>query len=192
MYKYISKAWNRPDDSYVRDLLRIRIPQWREGQSVVKVDAPLRIDRARTLGYKAKQGIIVVRAKVRRGGRRKARTNAARKPSKMGVNKYTPKKSIQWIAEERVKRKYPNLEVLNSYWIGEDGKYKYFEVILVDPVHPQIKKDKDLSWITQKQHKGRVYRGLTSAGKSSRGLRNKGKGAEKIRPSINANKGRGK
>ncbi|MEE8402473.1 MAG: 50S ribosomal protein L15e, partial [Candidatus Hydrothermarchaeaceae archaeon] len=118
MYKYISKAWNRPDDSYVRDLLRIRIPQWREGQSVVKVDAPLRIDRARTLGYKAKQGIIVVRAKVRRGGRRKARTNAARKPSKMGVNKYTPKKSIQWIAEERVKRKYPNMEVLNSYWIG--------------------------------------------------------------------------
>ncbi len=192
MYKYISKAWNRPDDSYVRDLLRIRIPQWRDGQSVVKVDAPLRIDRARTLGYKAKQGIIVVRAKVRRGGRRKARTNAARKPSKMGVNKYTPKKSIQWIAEERVKRKYPNLEVLNSYWIGEDGKYKYFEVILVDPTHPQIKKDKDLSWITQKQHKGRVYRGLTSAGKSSRGLRNKGKGAEKIRPSINANKGRGK
>ncbi len=192
MYKYISKAWNRPDDSYVRDLLRIRIPQWREGQSVVKVDAPLRIDRARTLGYKAKQGIIVVRAKVRRGGRRKARTNAARKPSKMGVNKYTPKKSIQWIAEERVKRKYPNMEVLNSYWIGEDGKYKYFEVILVDPIHPQIKNDKDLSWITQKQHKGRVYRGLTSAGKSSRGLRNKGKGAEKIRPSINANKGRGK
>jgi len=192
MYKYISKAWDRPKESYVHDLARMRIPQWRRGQSVVRVETPLRIDRARNLGYKAKQGIIVVRVKVRRGGRRKERINAGRKPSKTGVKKYTPKKSIEWIAEERVQRKYPNLEVLNSYWIGEDGKYKYFEVILVDPAHPGIKRDTDLSWITQKQHKGRVFRGLTSAGKRSRGLRNKGKGAEKIRPSISANKGRGK
>lgn len=192
MYKYISEAWNRPKDSYVRDLSRIRIPQWRAGNSVVKVDAPLRIDRARALGYKAKQGIIVVRAKVRRGGRRMERINAARKPGKIGLKKYTPKKSIKWIAEERVQRKYPNMEVLNSYWVGEDGRYKYFEVILVDPDHPGIKSDKDLSWITQKQHTGRVHRGLTSAGKRSRGLRNKGKGAEKIRPSIRANKGIGK
>jgi large subunit ribosomal protein L15e len=192
MYKYIGRAWNRPKESYVHDLSRMRIPQWRQGQSVVKVETPLRIDRARNLGYKAKQGIIVVRVKVRRGGRRKERITAARKPSKRGYKKYTPKKSIQWIAEERVQRKYPNLEVLNSYWIGEDGKYKYFEMILVDPAHPGIKSDKDLSWITQKQHKGRVFRGLTSAGKRSRGLRNKGKGAEKIRPSIRANKGQGK
>ena len=192
MYKHISRAWDRPKESYVHDLSRIRIPQWREGQSVVKVETPLRLDRARSLGYKAKQGITVVRARVRRGGRRKQVNTAARKPSKRGIKKYTPKKSIKWIAEERVQRKYPNLEVLNSYWIGEDGRYKYFEVILVDPVHPSIKRDKDLSWITKKQHKGRVFRGLTSAGKSSRGLRNKGKGAEKIRPSIRANKGLGK
>jgi large subunit ribosomal protein L15e len=192
MYKYIARAWNRPKESYVHDLSRMRIPQWRQGQSVMKVAAPLRIDRARSLGYKAKQGIIVVRVKVRRGGRRKERVTAARKPSKRGYKKYTPKKSIQWIAEERVQRKYPNLEVLNSYWIGEDGRYKYFEMILVDPAHPGIKRDKDLSWITQKQHKGRVFRGLTSAGKRSRGLRRKGKGAEKIRPSIRANKGQGK
>jgi large subunit ribosomal protein L15e len=192
MYKHISNAWDRPRDSYVHDLSKIRIPQWRAGQSVVKVDAPLRVDRARSLGYKAKQGIIVVRAKVRRGGRRMQINTAARKPSKRGIKKYTPKKSIQWIAEERVQRKYPNLEVLNSYWVGEDGRYKYFEVILVDPAHPSIKRDKDLSWITKKQHKGRVFRGLTSTGKRSRGLRNKGKGAEKIRPSIRANKGLGK
>ena len=134
----------------------------------------------------------MARAKVRRGGRRLSINTAARKPSKRGIKKITPKKSIKWIAEERVQRKYPNLEVLNSYWIGEDGRYKYFEVILVDPFHPSIKSDKDLSWITKKQHKSRVHRGLTSAGKSSRGLRNKGKGAEKIRPSIRANKGLGK
>lgn len=192
MYKHISKAWARPKDSYVGELSRIRVPLWRKDQSIVRVDGPLRIDRARNLGYKAKQGIIVARVKVRRGGRRKERLNVGRKPSKRGIKKYTPKKSIKWIAEERVQRKYPNLEVLNSYWIGEDGRYKYFEVILVDPDHPGIKKDKNLSWITNKQHKGRVFRGLTSAGKRSRGLRKKGKGAEKIRPSIRANKGLGK
>jgi len=110
----------------------------------------------------------------------------------MGVRKYTPKKSLQWIAEERVARKYPNLEVLNSYWVGETGKHKYFEVILVDPHHPQIKNDPRINWICEKQNKRRVFRGLTSAGKRSRGLLNKGKGAEKLRPSLSAHQNRGK
>lgn len=192
MYKSIAKAWNRPKASYVKELLRERLIEWRRGRSVVRLDHPTRLDRARALGFKAKPGIIVVRSRIRRGGRRKERVNAARKPKKMGVKKYTPKKSLRWIAEERAQRRYPNLEVLNSYWVGEDGRYKYYEVILVDPSHPSIKNDKNLKWIVEKQHKGRVFRGLTSAGKHSRGLRNKGKGAEKIRPSIRANKGRGK
>jgi large subunit ribosomal protein L15e len=192
MYSYIREAWKRPEDSYVGELLRSRIPSWRKGPTVVRVEKPLRLDRARTLGYKAKQGIVVVRVRIRRGGRKRPRPRGGRKPSKMGITKYTPKKSLQWIAEERAQRKFPNLEVLNSYWIGEDGQYKYYEVIFVDPNHPAIKKDKDLKWITEKQHRRRVFRGLTSAGKKSRGLRNKGKGAEKIRPSIRANKGRGK
>ena len=34
--------------------------------------------------------------------------------------------------------------------------------------------------------RGRVYRGLTSAGRKSRGLRGKGKGFEKMRPSRRA------
>jgi large subunit ribosomal protein L15e len=192
LYKSIAKAWNRPEASYVKQLLRERLIKWRRGRSVVRLEHPTRLDRARALGFKAKPGIIVVRSRIRRGGRRKERPNAARKPKKMGVKKYTPKKSLQWIAEERAQRRYPNLEVLNSYWVGEDGRYKYYEVILVDPHHPAVKSDKDLSWIVEKQHRGRVFRGLTSAGKHSRGLRNKGKGAEKIRPSIRAHKGRGK
>mgnify|MGYP000178633010 CR=1 FL=1 len=101
-------------------------------------------------------------------------------------------KSLQWLAEERAQRKYPNLEVLNSYWIGKDGRYEYYEVIFLDPSHPSIKKDGDLGWIASGRHRGRVFRGLTGAGKTSRGLRNKGEGAEKVRPSIRANKKRGK
>ncbi len=190
VYKYISQAWKRPKEGYLRELLRKRIPEWRAGESVVRVDTPLRLDRARALGYKAKQGIIVVRAKIRKGGRRKPRINSGRRAKRMGVVKYTPKKSLRWMAEERAQRKYPNLEVLNSYWIGKDGRYEYFEVILVDPHHPSVKNDKDLAWIASGKHKGRVFRGLTSAGKASRGLRNKGKGAEKVRPSIRANQRR--
>ena len=76
-----------------------------------------------------------------------------------------------------------NLEILNSYWVAEDGRYKWYEVILVDPNHPVILSDSKINWICNRAHKGRVHRGLTSAGKKSRGLMNKGKGAEKLRPS---------
>jgi large subunit ribosomal protein L15e len=101
----------------------------------------------------------------------------------MGVKKFKPAKSLRLIAEERAARKFPNMEVLNSYWVGEDGRSKWFEVILVDTNSPSIKTDKDVGWITEKQHKRRALRSLTSAGKKIRSLRNKGRGAEKVRPS---------
>jgi large subunit ribosomal protein L15e len=191
-YSYIKEAYKRPRESYVYDLLKERLPSWRRGESVVRVEHPTRVDRARELGYKAKQGFIVVRSKIRTGGRRKKRLNSGRVPAKMGVKKITPKKSLQWLAEERAARKYPNLEVIGSYWVGEDGQYKYFEIIFVDPSHPVIKSDPKISWICRTGQKGRVYRGLSQAGVTSRGLRNKGKGAEKLRPSIRAHSGKGK
>lgn len=181
MYKYIRDAWKNPDNSYVKELMWERAPVWRRERVVQRIDRPTRIDRARSLGYKAKKGYIVVRTRIRRGGRRKSRSTAGRKPKRMGVSKISPGKSRQRMAEERVARKYPNLEVLNSYWVWADGKYKFFEVILVDPQSPSIKNDPKINWICEKQHTGRVFRGLTSAGKKGRGLRNKGKGAEKVR-----------
>ncbi|EHP83616.1 50S ribosomal protein L15e [Methanotorris formicicus] len=192
VYKYIRDAWKRPKDSYVKQLLWERMQQWRREPSVVRIERPTRLDRARNLGYKPKQGIVVVRVRVRRGGLRKQRPTGSKKPATLGVKKITMGKSIQRIAEERAARKYPNMEVLNSYWVGEDGKYKWYEVILVDPHHPVIKADKNLNWICTGKHKGRAFRGLTSAGKKGRGLRNKGKGAEKVRPSIKAHGRKGK
>jgi len=185
-YKYIAEAWKKPDESYVDELMRQRLVEWRKQPTVVRIDKPTRLDRARALGYKAKQGFVVVRVRVRRGGLRKQRPRSGRRPKRMGVKKYKPAKSLRLIAEERAARKFPNLEVLNSYWVGEDGRYKWFEVIMVDPHHPAIKSDKDINWICEKQHKGRVFRGLTSAGKKVRGLRKKGRGAEKARPSKKA------
>ena len=81
---------------------------------------------------------------------------------------------------------------MNSYWVGEDGKNKFFEVICVDPAHPVIKADKHLNPMTNSSNRGRAHRGKTSAGKRGRGLYNKGKGAEKLRPSLKANLNRGK
>ena len=99
----------------------------------------------------------------------------------MGVNKITQAKSIQRIAEERVAKNYPNLEVLNSYWVWADGKYKYYEVILVDPQSPSIVNDEKINWICSKKHTNRALRGLTSAGTKGRGLTSKGKGSEQAR-----------
>lgn len=188
-YKYIAEAWAKPEKSFVDELMRQRLIEWRRQPVVTRVEKPTRLDRARKLGYKAKQGFIIVRVRVRRGGMRKQRPKAGRRPKRMGVKKFKPAKSMRLIAEEKAARKFPNLEVLNSYWIGEDGRSKWFEVIMVDPHHPVIAVDKDINWISQKQHRGRVFRGLTSAGKKVRGLRKKGWGAEKLRPSKKAGRG---
>ncbi|ODS35005.1 MAG: 50S ribosomal protein L15e [Candidatus Altiarchaeales archaeon WOR_SM1_86-2] len=198
MHRYLTELYReglgkeaRDDPRYeeFRRLMVERKIQWRKSSPVVRLERPLRIDKARRYGYKAKQGFIAARARVRKGGRRKSRPVKGRKPAGMGVKKITPAKSIQRMAEERTQRKFPNLEVLASYWLWEDGQYKWYEVILLDPNHPVIKKDNDVSWITEKQHKGRVFRGLTPSGKKGRGLRKRGMGAEKLRPSIRA-KGR--
>jgi len=182
-YKYIAEAWANSEKSFVDELMRQRLIQWRRQPAIFRIEKPTRLDRARKLGYKAKQGFVVVRVRVRRGGLRKQRPKAGRRPKRMGVKKFKPAKSLKLIAEERAGRKFPNLEVLNSYWIGEDGRSKWFEIIMVDPNHPIIKADKDVSWICQKQHHRRVFRSLTSAGKKVRSLRRKGRGAEKFRPS---------
>jgi len=150
MYKYISDAWTRPKESYVQDVMRERAIIWRRQPSIVRVDKPTRLDRARALGYKAKKGFAVARVRISRGGRRKRRPTLGRSQKRMGVVKFTPSKSRKLMAEERVARKFPNMEVLNSYWVWQDGRHKWFEVILVDPHHPAIKSDKDVGWIAGK------------------------------------------
>jgi large subunit ribosomal protein L15e len=192
MYAYVREAWKRPDKSDVEALLWDRMQIWRREGSVVRVEHPTRIDRARALGYRAKQGIAVARVKVRRGGRRRSRYVRARRTARMGKNRLTPGKSLQRIAEERASRRFPNMEVLNSYWVGQDGKLKYYEVILVDGHHPAIKSDRKLAWIGDPTHRGRAERGKTSAGRKGRGMGTRGFGTEKTRPSIRSHANQGK
>jgi large subunit ribosomal protein L15e len=193
MYSNLAKQWHSAAKSNVKAENFKRLIDWRRQPTVTRVAKPLRLDRARNLGYKAKQGFVVARVKVRRGTFvSRMRPWSGRQPTKMGVNKMTVGVSIQWIAEQRAQKRYPNLEVLNSYWVAQDGHHKYYEVILLDPVHPNIISDKQVNWICKTTMKGRVYRGLTSAGRKGRDLRHKGVGAEKTRPSLNAHDHRGK
>ena len=191
-YSYIRDAWKNPGDGKLAELQWQRQQEWRNEGSVERIERPTRLDKARSQGYKAKQGIVVARVSVRKGSARKQRHTAGRRSKRQGVTRITRRKDIQRVAEERAARVYPNLEVLNSYSVGQDGRQKWHEVILVDPEHPAIQSDDDLNWICEDHQRDRVFRGLTGAGRRNRGLGKKGKGAEKTRPSLRSNRGRGK
>ncbi|MGB9986589.1 50S ribosomal protein L15e [Salarchaeum japonicum] len=185
-YSHIRDAWKQPGEGKLAELQWQRKQKWRDQGAIVRVDNPTRLDKARDLGYKAKQGVVVARVSVRKGTARKQRFKAGRRTKRQGVNRIGRSKNLQRIAEERATRKYRNLRVLNSYWVGEDGSQKWFEVIFLDPEHPAIQNDDDLNWICNNSQENRAHRGLTAAGKRGRGLSKKGKGTERTRPSVNS------
>jgi large subunit ribosomal protein L15e len=187
-YRYMARAFQETLGDEGAERRHERLLTWRREHTVTRLEHPTRLDRARALGFRAKGGYLMVRVRVRRGGQRKRAIIAGRRPKHKGILRMTLAKSLQRIAEERAAKHYPNLEVLNSYWVGEDGQQKFYEVILIDPAHPEIEADPRINWITAPVEKGRAYRGLTSAGRAGRGLRWKGIGAERYRPSRAANR----
>ncbi len=188
MYRYAGASFRRTMRPEGAALRHERLLTWRRETTVTRLEHPTRLDRARSLGWRAKEGYVLARVRVRRGGQGKRAIIAGRRPKRKGILRMTLAKSIQRIAEERAAKHYPNLEVLSSYWVGEDGKQKFFEVILVDPHHPAILADGRISWIANPAQTGRVFRGLTSAGLRGRGLRRSGTGAERMRPSRRQNR----
>jgi large subunit ribosomal protein L15e len=183
VYKYIKKVWKKPRAT-LGLALRDKMVKMRREPVTIRIKRPTRLDAARNRGYKAKQGIILVRQRVSRGGHEKPRRFGGRRPKK-ATKRMTLRKNYQTIAEERANKKFKNCEVLNSYFIAKDGIHCWYEVILIDRTHPAIVKDKRFAGLAKKR--GRAYRGLTSSARKSRGLRKKGKGAEKARPSRRAN-----
>ncbi len=186
LYHYLREAWKKPD----KETLRERMVEWRKSNVFTRVEKPLRLDRARELGYKDKTGFVIIRIRIKRGGHKRERPNKGRRSKRLHTRKNL-KMSYKWIAEQRVSKKFTNLEVLNSYQIGKDGQHYFFEVICVDPERPEIAKGKDTKFLTKGENKNRPERGLTSAAKKSRGLRNKNP-TSKVRPSVRAGKNRGK
>jgi len=124
--------------------LRDRATLWRKQNAIIRIDKPTRIQRARRVGYKAKQGIVVVRMRVGTGGMRKQRPVAGRRPKHLGVVRIKADVSMREVAEHRVLKRYPNMKLLGSYFLYKDGMHYWFEVILADPSHPRIAKDKEL------------------------------------------------
>ena len=178
--KYIKELYKKPEQ--LKKVFFKRLIEWRKQPAVIRLEKPTRIDRARSLGYKAKRGYVVVRVRVKRGGRKRPRFMGGRRSKHMRRRKIIGK-SYQWIAEERAARKFKNCEILNSYPIAKDGIYCWVEVILLDKMI--VRNYLNMGWIGDS--KGRVFRGKTAAGKRSRGiLTKKGRGAEKLRPSLRA------
>src|SRR5688500_12746738 len=143
MYSHIAETW--------KTMLKTRSPEiknkayvWRREPTIHKIEHPTRLDRARRLGYKAKRGIIVVRARVGRGGMRKQRPVSGRRPKHIGVVHIKQGTSMRKVAERRVSEKFPNMEVLGSYYLHKDGRYQWYEIILSDPAHPRIYKDMEM------------------------------------------------
>jgi len=124
--------------------IRDRVVRWRKQEAVTRIEKPSRIQRARRLGYKAKQGIVVIRMRVGTGGMRKQRPRGGRRPKHLGVTRIKADVSMKEVAENRVLERYPNMKLLGSYFIYKDGMHYWFEVILADPSHPRIAKDKEL------------------------------------------------
>ena len=86
------------------------------------------------------------------------------------MNELKWQRSKRSLAEERAGKACGNLRVLNSYWVGQDSTYKFFEVIMVDPSHKAVRRDPRINWIVNPVHKHRELRGLTAAGRKNRGL----------------------
>lgn len=181
--KYVKQAFTNPSEE-MQKVQRDRLIAMRKEPSVLRLEHPTRIDRARAIGYKAKTGIFVVRSRVRRGSHVRPDIKGGRRPSRFHQQKNLHK-NYQQIVEERVADVHHNCEVLGSYEVAKDGYYLWYEVIMVDRMQPQVLADKRFIGIAAQT--GRVYRGVTMSGRRGRGLLKKGVGSEKTRPSRKAN-----
>lgn len=165
------QIWKKPKAN-LGSLWQRRQVEWRKQNVVSRIERPTRKERAHSLGYKAKQGFVLARVRILKGKRKRPKFAGGRVPKKAG-RFFSTGKSKKMMAEEKVSRKFPNLEILNSYYVGEDGRFKWYECILLDKSHPAVKTDRERKWISGRKQTRRVHRGKTSAGKKSRGLRKK-------------------
>jgi len=143
LYTKLEELWREKPEE-LHSLMKQRLIRWRKQPAVIRARKPLRLDRARKLGYKAKQGYIVVRVRVRRGGFQKPRPRAGRRPKALGVTKHKVNVTMMKEAIHKAQKKYPNLHPIGAYWVAEDGLHKWYEVIMVDPHHPSVLSDKEL------------------------------------------------
>ncbi len=131
MYDYINETWQKyykeKPDEYKSYLIK-----WRSEPRIVRVEKPTRIDMARELGYKEKPGYIVVRVRMARGGMKIQRPNSGRRQKHSGSKRISGQVSKADIAVQRVSAIYRNMKSLGAYYLGEDGKHIWYEIVLQD------------------------------------------------------------
>jgi large subunit ribosomal protein L15e len=142
-YAHIGKQW-RTLIKNSSQVFKERAIAWRRGPTIVRLEHPTRLNRARSLGYKAKQGFVVVRIKISRGGMRQKRPTSGRRPKHLGTLKIKGHFSSQDTADRRVLEKFPNTELIGSYPVYQDGRFIWYEVILVDIHHPSVQDSYEL------------------------------------------------
>lgn len=134
-YRYIQELYRKKLSDVMRFLLRVRVWQYRQLTRMHRAPRPTRPDKARRLGYRAKQGnyphssliklpatwcnntssynltlflgYVIFRIRVRRGGRKRPVAKGATygKPKSHGVNQLKPTRNLQSIAEVCTHRK---------------------------------------------------------------------------------------
>ena len=70
-YKFVEELWKKKQSDVLRFLLRVRCWEYRQLPGIVRLARPSRPDKARRMGFKSKQGYVVYRVRVRRGGRKR-------------------------------------------------------------------------------------------------------------------------
>lgn len=143
MYRAIQKTW-RDMVKNKSIVLKSKGMDLRRRPTIERLERPSRLDRARRLGYKAKSGFVVVRIKVGRGGMRRSKASGGRRPKHAGLVRMKADVNMRQTSEKRVAGKFPNLKVLNSYFLYKDGKNAWYEVILIDSHNPSVMSDKDV------------------------------------------------
>jgi len=101
-YKYMTELYRKKQSDVMRYLLRVRCWQYRQLTKVHRAPRSTRPDKARRLGYKNKQGFVIYRIAMRRGGRKRpvAKGCPYGKPKTSGaVKQQKPERNLQSIAE---------------------------------------------------------------------------------------------
>jgi large subunit ribosomal protein L15e len=190
----LAKEWKgQKDDNYdYKSLMKQKELEFRQTENtVVRVEKPSNLVSARQVGYKAKQGIVVARVKVRKGHGTYSRPKNKRRPKRQGQAKLTRRKSTRAMAEEKASKKYENCEVLGSYKVAEDGRSHFYEIVLADRTNPAVKNDKNMKFLAKNQQ-GRAERGKTKAGKVNKEENKKTKAKKRKKKNIKVKNNRTK
>ncbi|XP_063720275.1 large ribosomal subunit protein eL15-like [Symsagittifera roscoffensis] len=147
IFEYMTPLWKIKQGDNMRYLLFVENWNYQQRPRVQRVSRPKRPEKATELGYKPQEGYFIYHVQVRRGGRRKSRPL---------TGDSTGPKAHQQMAETKANRHVKTLKVIDSYWVSQDGTYKYYEVLMVDPSNDNVMRDYNVKDILARRRRERA------------------------------------